>query len=272
MAGLLISDEMKNKEVISHIVAWLDDYASKSRVSGFVVGISGGIDSALTSTLCAMTGRKTLVLQLPIHQATLEVKRAEEHISWLKNRFANVQPDVIDLTAVYDAFHSSVKAGMSEKDLLALANTRSRLRMTALYHFACIHGLLVAGTGNKVEDFGVGFFTKYGDGGVDISPIGDLYKTQVTQLSASLGIVNSILTAAPSDGLFDDGRTDEDQIGASYTELEWAMEFLKSGGKEGDASLSQRHKEVLSIYLKRNRVNFHKMTPIPVCIIPDSLK
>jgi len=264
---------MKNKEVISHIVSWLSTYAESSRVKGFVVGVSGGIDSALTSTLCAMTGKQTLVLEMPIHQAASQVNRAQEHIAWLKANYTNVSDERVELTTTFEAFKQTVPTtGREEAVALSLANTRARLRMSTLYYFAGIHGLLVAGTGNKVEDFGVGFFTKYGDGGVDLSPIADLYKTEVYALSKELGIVQSILQAAPTDGLFGDNRTDEDQIGASYPELEWAMEYLKENKQADEAPLTDRQKHVLAIYIKRNRVNQHKMNPIPVCLIPAELK
>lgn len=261
---------MKNKEVIEYIVSWLDEYASKSKVNGFVVGVSGGIDSALTSTLCAMTGRKTLLLEMPIHQAQSQVSRAQEHISWLKAKYPNVSDARVELTSTFEAFKAAVPTqGLESSIQLSLANTRARLRMSTLYYFAGVNRLLVAGTGNKVEDFGVGFFTKYGDGGVDVSPIADLYKTEVYALAAELGIANSIQIAAPTDGLFGDNRTDEDQIGASYPELEWAMEHIKNNSS--DSNLSKRQMEVLAIYKKRNQANQHKMVPIPVCNIPDEL-
>jgi NAD+ synthase len=264
---------MKRREVIEHIVQWLKDYAHASNVNGFVVGVSGGIDSALTSTLCAMTGKKTLLLEMPIHQAVAQVDRAQEHITWLKSKYDNVMDARVDLTSTFDAMVATLPAEGTEAAVqLSLANTRARLRMTTLYYFAGIHGLLVAGTGNKVEDFGVGFFTKYGDGGVDISPIADLYKTEVYALCAELGIAQSIQVAAPTDGLFGDDRTDEDQIGASYPELEWAMEFVLSGGQLDSEELTERQQTVLKIYLHRNRINQHKMLPIPVCVIPTELK
>jgi NAD+ synthase len=282
---------MDTIKVIDHITSWLRDYASKSGVQGFVVGVSGGIDSAVTSTLCALTGKKTLLLEMPIHQAASQVSRAQEHIAWLKQRHAHVWDERIELTATFEEFKSSVKTdGDSAGVALSLANTRARLRMTTLYYHAGLHRLLVAGTGNKVEDFGIGFYTKYGDGGVDISPIADLKKTEVYQIASELGIVESIMKAAPTDGLFGDNRSDEDQIGASYPELEWAMDYLKNGelkksdsfdglenGKWDDAlidslALTDREKYVIRIYLKRNRANRHKMDPIPVCLIPIEMK
>jgi NAD+ synthase len=263
---------MKHQAVIDYIVQWLASYSASSRTQGFVVGVSGGIDSALTSTLCALTGKKTLLIEMPIHQAASQVTRAQEHIAWLKERHANVFDARVDLTPAYDLFMQSMKGESTNQHTqhLAMANTRSRLRMTALYYHAGIHGLLVAGTGNKVEDFGVGFYTKYGDGGVDVSPIADLMKTEVYELAAFLGVAQSIQLAAPTDGLWGDDRSDEDQIGASYPELEWAMRFVESSN-ESAVVLSERQQEVLSIYRRMNAANQHKMRPIPVCEIPREL-
>jgi NAD+ synthase len=269
--------------VIQHISSWLKTYSDQSGTNGFVVGVSGGIDSALTSTLCAMTGKKIIVLEMPIHQASSQVSRAQEHIAWLKKNYSNVHDERIELTSTFDTFMSAIPLNNADDHIknLSQANSRARLRMTTLYYVAGIHGLLVAGTGNKVEDFGVGFYTKYGDGGVDLSPIADLYKTEVYALSRSLGIVESILNAAPTDGLWGDDRTDEDQIGASYPELEWAMEYIQKQtlNIEEDkeqvdsiAPLTTRQNEVLSIYRWMNRANQHKMVPIPVCVIPSHLK
>ena len=254
------------EKVNTHIVEWLKSYAENSKVNGFVIGISGGVDSAVTSTLCAQTGLKVICVEMPIHQAPSQVSRAKEHIEQLKSRFPNVTSAIADLTSVFETFKNEVPSTDNESALyLSLANTRARLRMTTLYYFAGIHGLLVAGTGNKVEDFGVGFYTKYGDGGVDLSPIADLMKSEVFQLGAYLKIPNSILTAAPTDGLFGDDRTDEDQLGASYDELEWAMDANDS--KTDPNTFSERQKIVYEIYKKLNKNNQHKMNPIPVCII-----
>jgi NAD+ synthase len=262
---------MNTEKVSEYIINWLKEYATKANVNGFVVGVSGGIDSALTSTLCAKTGLKTLCVEMPIHQAASQVSRAEEHIKQLKNRFENVSEVRIDLTATFENFKSEVPVVEDTAKVdLSLANTRARLRMTSLYYLAGIHGLLVAGTGNKVEDFGVGFYTKYGDGGVDLSPIADLMKSEVYELAAYLGVPNSIQKAAPTDGLFGDSRTDEDQIGASYDELEWAMK-KQNEGKTAD-EFSGRNLEVFKIYTRLNRINQHKMVPIPVCEIPDGLQ
>ncbi|WP_299125182.1 NAD(+) synthase [uncultured Tenacibaculum sp.] len=262
---------MNTPKVAEHIIQWLKNYANNAKVNGFVVGVSGGIDSAVTSTLCAKTGLPTLCVELPIHQAESQVNRANEHIKQLKERFDNVSEVEVNLTSTFEDFKTVVpEVESSAKTDLALANTRARLRMTTLYYFAGLHGLLVAGTGNKVEDFGVGFYTKYGDGGVDLSPIADLVKSEVYALGEYLGVPNSIQTAQPTDGLFGDSRTDEDQIGASYDELEWAMEMQNIGKTNDD--FSGRELEVYKIYTRLNRINQHKMIPIPVCEIPLELK
>lgn len=262
---------MNAPKVSEHIVKWLKEYATKAGVNGFVVGISGGVDSAVTSTLCAKTGLPTLCVELPIHQAESQVNRANEHIKQLKDRFNNVSEAEVNLTTTFEDFKTIVpKVKSSAKVNLALANTRARLRMTTLYYFAGLNGLLVAGTGNKVEDFGVGFYTKYGDGGVDLSPIADLVKSEVFTLSEYLKVPISIQKAQPTDGLFGDSRTDEDQIGASYDELEWAMKMQNTGKISTD--FSGRELEVYNIYTRLNRINQHKMIPIPVCEIPNELK
>lgn len=264
---------MKKKEVIQYIVSWLNEYADASATDGFVVGLSGGIDSALVSTLCAMTRKTTLVLEMPIHQAPSEVNRAKEHIAWLKNKFPNVESIGVDLTPTFETLKGVISADADPEKLeLSLANTRARLRMTTLYYYAGIRNLLVAGTGNKVEDFGIGFFTKFGDGAADLSPIADLYKTEVYALSRELNFVESILNAIPTDGLFGDSRTDEDQIGASYPELEWAMEYLKTTDTSEGDNLTERQKAILTIYKKRRKANHHKMVPIPMCTIPSELR
>ena len=259
------------EKVNTHIVNWLKTYAENAKVTGFVVGISGGVDSAVTSTLCAQTGLTTLCVEMPIHQAPSQVSRGCEHIEQLKNRFSNVKNVEADLTTVFESFKKVVPNDVtSDKINLALANTRARIRMTTLYYFAGIHGLLVAGTGNKVEDFGVGFYTKYGDGGVDLSPIADLMKSDVYALGAYLKIPNSILNASPTDGLFGDDRTDEDQLGASYDELEWAMLENEKGKNIND--FFGREKIVFEIFKKLNTANKHKMNEIPVCLIASELR
>lgn len=262
---------MKTEAVAKHIINWLKTYAENAKVTGFVVGVSGGIDSALTSTLCAKTGLPTLCVEMPIHQAESQVSRAEEHIKQLKARFTNVTETRVDLTATFEQLKLAIpKIEDKAKVDLSLANTRARIRMTTLYYLAGINSALVAGTGNKVEDFGVGFYTKYGDGGVDLSPIADLMKSEVYELAAFLKVPKDIQIAAPTDGLFGDSRTDEDQIGASYDELEWAMKMQDAGKNE--TNFKGREKEVFIIYERLNRINQHKMVPIPVCEIPENLK
>ena len=262
---------MKTEKIIDHIVQWLSNYAKNAGSKGFVIGVSGGIDSAVTSTLCAMTGLEVLCLDMPIHQAKNQVDRAKSHTDWLLNKYPNVSQTTVNLSPVFDQFIQAVPAVTQEEDrFMSLANTRARLRMSSLYYFAALHGLLVAGTGNKVEDFGVGFYTKYGDGGVDLSPIADLLKTEVYALGEHLGIHEDILTAAPTDGLWGDSRTDEDQIGATYPELEWAMKMNANGKRLQD--FVGREAEVFGIFQKLNLANQHKMKPIPVCEIPEALK
>ncbi len=262
---------MQTEKIVTHIVNWSTDYLKKSKQKGFVIGVSGGVDSAVVSTLCAKTGFPVLCLEMPIHQAENQVSRARNHIEWLKSNFEKIEAKTVNLTPVYDEFVLSVAKSENEYSYnLSLANTRARLRMTSLYYYAGIHGYLVAGTGNKVEDFGVGFFTKYGDGGVDISPIADLMKSEVYEIAAFMGINQDIQKAAPTDGLFGDNRTDEDQIGASYDELEWAMKAAERGQISKD--FSGREREVMEIYEKRHRANLHKMVPIPICEIPKEWK
>ena len=221
---------MNSKIIAKNIVNWLKNYSLKSNTNGYVVGISGGVDSAITSTLCAKTGLPVLCLDLPIFQSKEEQNRAIKHIEWLKEN----------------------------------------LRMTTLYYFASLNNSLVTGTGNKVEDFGIGFYTKYGDGGVDISPIADLYKTEVFAIAKELDIINDIIIAKPTDGLWDDDRTDEDQIGASYEELEWAMKEKDFGNKSFE--YSGRKKEIFEILNNFNKQNLHKMNPIPIYLVPDELR
>lgn len=263
---------MDTKKVKEHIVSWLKDYAEKSRTKGFVIGVSGGIDSAVTSTLGAETGLPVICLEMPIYQSDKEVGRAQKHIDFLKENYSNVCSERTELTAVFDAFIAAMPAVNNEEDRkMGLVNTRARLRMTTLYYFAALNNYIVLGTGNKVEDFGVGFYTKYGDGGVDISPIADLVKTEVYELGRELNVINDILVAPPTDGLWGDERTDEDQIGASYPELEWAMEIADKGIVDF-TSFTSRQQEVFEIYTRLNMANQHKMEPIPVCKIPDNLR
>ena len=259
---------MQSQAVTDHIVNWLFRYLDQSGMQGFVVGVSGGIDSALTSTLCSLTGAPVKALNMPIHQAEDQISRSAAHLRWLTERYANVDGVTVDLTPAFVALQHTLPEPI--QDDLSMANSRSRLRMLTLYAFSTHHRMLVAGTGNKVEDFGVGFYTKYGDGGVDLSPIADLLKSEVYQLAESLGIIDAIIQAPPTDGLWQDNRSDESQIGASYAELEWAMAVDAS--KDDGQRLNQRQQEVLAIYRKFNRINRHKMVPIPVCTIPDALK
>lgn len=263
---------MNTQGVIQHITAWLKDYSTNNRQKGFVVGVSGGIDSAVTSALCARTGLPTLCVEMPIHQAQSQVDRALEHVARLQQTCANVHLDRVDLTPAFEALRGALPKNAPQTTVdFALANSRARLRMTTLYYLAGLNSYLVAGTGNKVEDFGVGFFTKYGDGGVDLSPIADLTKSEVYQVARALGIVESIMKAAPTDGLFGDSRTDEDQIGASYPELEWAMDLRDRGLDPAAMELSERQRKVLAIFDQRRAANRHKMVPIPLCVIPAHL-
>ena len=252
---------MKNQ-----IVKWIKEYCKNSNMNCLVVGISGGVDSALTSTLCAETGIDTILVSMPIHQHPSQLERAHNHISWLESKYKNISSQNIPLTHVYDSFEMLFAENLNN---LALANSRARLRMTALYQIAQTNNGLVIGTGNKVEDFGVGFYTKYGDGGVDISPIADLMKSEVRMLAKEVGVCKEILDAPPTDGLWGDDRTDEDQLGATYDELEWAMNYTEAEyaySLEG-YSCTDRQKEVLKIYNRFNKQNKHKMVDIPVCKI-----
>ena len=258
---------MQVDRIASHIKSWLVDYLNKSNLNGFVVGVSGGVDSALTASLAASTGFPTLLLNMPIFQADTHIKRSDKQIAQLKNEFNNVSGAKIDLSDPFRAFKNQLPSIV--QDELSMANARARIRMTTLYAFASSHNYLVAGTGNKVEDFGVGFYTKYGDGGVDISPIADLLKSEVFQLAKHLNVIQEILEAKPTDGLWGDDRSDEDQIGASYDELEWAMQHISSPLTQ---LFSERQKEVLKIYSQLNKANKHKMLPIPVCEIPEDFR
>ena len=258
---------MRFEECINHITDWLLKYSNESKTDGFVVGISGGIDSAVASTLAAKTKKRVLCLEMPIHQQSDQINRAKDHINWLKKKFNNVYSILLDLGETYEHFKKTLIINAhSENHEIALVNSRARLRMTTLYYYAQLNNYLVLGTGNKVEDFGVGFYTKYGDGGVDLSPIADLLKSEVFKIGKELGIINSILNAKPTDGLWSDNRTDEEQIGATYEELEWAMNF-----NENTNTLKGRDKEVMDIYLHLNSVNKHKMESIPICKIPNHL-
>ena len=247
---------MDNNKVINYIVGWIDDYVKKSsNIDSLVIGVSGGIDSALTSTLCAMTKIKTILVKIPLNSKDISLSKA--HCSSLVKGFKNTEEYEIDLSDTFNIFKQTCQA-TNHNDELAFANSKSRLRMLLLYQVAQSSSGIVVGTGNKVEDFGVGFYTKYGDGGVDISPIADLTKSEVRALAKELGIIDEILTAKPTDGLWEDDRTDEDQLGLTYEQLENAMT---------DENSIYREK-----YLEIRTRNLHKMMPIPVCKIGDKLK
>jgi NAD+ synthase len=249
-------NSMTPKQQIKYIHGWIKKYAKRNSIKTLVVGISGGIDSAVVSTLCAMTGLPTRVLSMPIKQSKATHNLSQAHGKWLTDRYPNVTFETIDLTATFKQFEKCFVSGNE----LAEANSRSRLRMMTLYHAAQeTHGIVV-GTGNKVEDFGVGFYTKYGDGGVDISPIGDCMKTEVWAMGWELGIMLEIINAAPTDGLWADGRTDEDQIGMTYPELEVMMQIAAAGF---DTAPKDRKK--MKRYQELRARNMHKMMPIPVC-------
>lgn len=245
------------EKIVNQIVEWIKNYSLNNNIKTLVVGISGGIDSALVSTLCCKTGIDTIVVSLPLKQHLDQLTRARNHAEWLSKNFKNVSFVEKDLTVVFNTFESLFND--NEKTNLSLANSRSRLRMTTLYQISGVNSGIVVGTGNKIEDFGVGFFTKYGDGGVDISPIADLTKTEVREISKHLGILEEIIFAKPTDGLWDIERTDEDQLGATYEELEWAMDYVGTG-----QNLIERQKKVLEIYKKFNRLNKHKMIGVPI--------
>jgi NAD+ synthase len=245
---------MKPLEKSQFISNWIKDYVNKmpSKAQSLIIGISGGIDSSVSSTLSAMTGIKTIVLSMPIKQKSTEHDLSLKHQEWLVKNFKNVEAHTLNLDKLFETFESTLFNFDSE---LGMANSRARIRMTTLYQVAAANKGIVVGTGNKVEDFGVGFYTKYGDGGVDISPIADCNKTEVWEIGKSLNILKQIIDAAPTDGLWDDGRTDEGQLGLKYEELEEAMNNINSINREK--------------YEKIRKINLHKMEPIPVCKIPN---
>jgi len=248
---------MDDQHTIRYIVNWINQYLSNmpKPAESLIVGISGGIDSSLTSTLASMTGVKTFAVSMPINTNTVGTNLGHVHGKWLEEKFSNTNLVHIDLTSTYKIFNSTI-CNVNQKSDLGFANSKSRLRMVTLYQVAAAQNGIVVGTGNKVEDFGVGFYTKYGDGGVDIAPIADLMKSEVKSLSQSLGIDQRIIEAAPRDGLWDDDRTDETQLGLSYDELEDAMINAESGNRQKYDSIRKN--------------NLHKMLPIPVCKIPRS--
>ena len=244
---------MNSSEKINYISNWIRDYAESinNKPKTLVIGVSGGVDSALTSTLCARTGLKTIAVSMPIKQNSSQHDLSLRHLKFLKDNFSNIETKTIELDRVFKTFQDTMKNDDSE---LAFANSRSRLRMVTLYQIAQSNNGIVVGTGNKVEDFGVGFYTKYGDGGVDISPIADCTKSEVWELAKEIGVNKDIVSAAPTDGLWDDNRNDENQLGLSYKQLEEAMENKSS--------------EYYSKYEDIRKPNLHKMRPIPVCEIP----
>ena len=244
---------MNYQKKIDYISKWIKEYATSLSFQpvSLVIGVSGGIDSAVTSTLCAKTGIKTIAISMPIKQNLNQHDLSLKHLDWLKNNFENVETKIIELDNVFASFENTMK---DFNNSLAFANSRSRLRMVTLYQIAQANKGIVVGTGNKVEDFGVGFYTKYGDGGVDISPIADCKKTDVWNIGKSLGVIDEIIEAAPTDGLWDDSRNDESQLGLSYEEIEDAMENSNS-----------KH---IKKYQQIREPNLHKMKPIPVCILP----
>ncbi len=245
---------MQTSERINYIKKWIINYCKSmpNEAQTLVIGISGGIDSSVTSTICALTGKKTIVLSMPINQIKTQHDLSLKHQSWLKNKFKNVESHLITLDSVFKSFKETLS---KFSNVHGLANTRARLRMATLYQVAASNNGIVVGTGNKVEDFGVGFYTKYGDGGVDISPIADCSKSQIWEMGKNLGLLKEIIEAQPTDGLWDDGRTDANQLGMSYQELEKAMY---------DTS-DKNHKK----YLEIRKRNLHKMNPIPVCKMKD---
>lgn len=245
-----------------HITDWLKDYCLNAGLSGYVIGVSGGIDSAVTSTLCALTELPTKVVTMPIHQAMDQHERGAGHCIALANRYTNVEALSIPLSKVFDELTWWLPTDVANHKL-AMANSKARIRMTTLYAIAGANNMLVAGTGNKVEDFGVGFFTKGGDGQVDVSPIGSLTKTEVWALGKELGVSKDIIEATPTDGLHDNNCSDESQLGASYPELEEAMEWYESIGNYD--ALTDRQKEVLEIYKNFHSKNAHKMMMPQVC-------
>ena len=241
---------MNTSEKINFISGWIADYSKKNNFSSLVIGISGGIDSAVTSTLSARTNLQTHVVTMPILDHQILNNRGNNHVDWLKKNFKNITHHHIDLSKVFDEFQNELGSNNSEH---GYANSQARLRMTTLYQIAASNNGIVVGTGNKVEDFGIGFYTKYGDGGVDISPIADCLKTEVWDMGKELGIIQEIIEADPTDGLWTDGRTDEQQVGLSYEEIEEAM--------INENSLNRKRYEEI------REKNIHKMQPIPVCKI-----
>jgi NAD+ synthase len=261
-------------ELKVRIVEWITDYVTKNNIKALVVGVSGGIDSSVVSTLCAETGLPTYILSMPLNQIHSQAQLSEVHREFLANNYENVTPLRVDLSSTYEQFTKSLGFWLGDEyvsNKLSLANTKSRIRMVTLYQVAGTVGGIVVGTGNKVEDYGVGFYTKYGDGGVDIAPIADLYKTEVWELGKHLGVDQRIIDAQPTDGLWEDGRTDEDQIGTSYELLEWVMDSQMFDCEKDPTSLTmwkghvftEEQKKAVDQYQKFNTQNKHKMLSIP---------
>ena len=242
---------------------WIKSYVNENGISTLIVGVSGGIDSAVVSTLCAETGIPTIVVGMPINSSPENTKLSDLQISLLTAKYDNVEGYYIDLSPLFESFKSHKAFDKRFNSELGFANTKSRLRMVSLYQIAASVGGIVVGTGNKVEDFGVGFYTKYGDGGVDISPIADLYKSEVRELGKLLGIPQDIINAEPTDGLWEDNRIDETQIGSTYDELEWAMEYGMDKWSE-QLELTEKERTILTTYANFNTKNKHKMVSIPI--------
>ena len=267
-------------ELEERIVAWIREYADNNGISALVCGVSGGIDSAVVSTLCARTGLPTFVLTMPLNSKMENTILSTAHATQLREEYENVTMQNVELSSVYEKLLHSIdwwtdahggEKGTYTSNNLANANTKSRLRMVTLYQIAGTVGGIVVGTGNKVEDYGIGFYTKYGDGGVDIAPIADLYKTEVWELGRHLGVDERIINAAPTDGLWEDSRTDEEQVGASYEDLEWVMdtEITKHAKDPNECTqwigkpITEQQKSAIRQYMKFNRQNKHKMISIP---------
>ena len=267
-------------ELESRIVSWIREYADNNAINALVVGVSGGIDSAVVSTLCARTGIPTFVLTMPLASKMDNTILSTTHATYLRETYDNVVMQNVELSSTYEQLMKCIdwwtdmhggEKGTYTSNQLANANTKSRLRMVTLYQVAGSVGGIVVGTGNKVEDYGIGFYTKYGDGGVDIAPIADLYKTEVWELGRHLGVDQRIIDAAPTDGLWEDSRTDEAQVGASYEDLEWVMEsniFTHETNPESATmwmgkELTENQKSAIKQYGKFNRQNKHKMISIP---------
>jgi len=264
---------MDTTNIVKRIKLWLIGQIKETGLKGFVIGVSGGIDSAVTSTLCADTGYPTMCIRMPLNSSSNSLKRAEEHVKWLIKKYSNITDFEVDLGPSFEFYIRNLPE--EAKKELALINTKSRLRMITLYNFAGSNEYFVVGTGNKIEDYGIGYFTKFGDGACDLSPIGDLKKSQVYDIAKYFGIIESIQSAKPCDGLWNDNRSDEETIGATYEELEWAMDFCEKNRIESlfqykkmeNLFISKKQKKILDIYLSRHEKNQHKMKMPPICLL-----